>query len=157
MSGGLYIPGYGLRTDEEFAVSLACRSHDSDLVFKRSERTGNYTIFQRMQRDSAYVKHADAVDLEDGDLFPLCAFPHRRMPSVDEVNKWLYENDRERGDLLDKVTRHNKKIKAQQDADMQAQIHERAVFLEHGFRMGGIDTGHSVSLPNDGKRRRSAG
>lgn len=153
----LYIPGYGLRTDEEFAVSLACRAHDNDLVFKRSERTGNMTIFQRLQRDHAYVKHADAVDLEDGDLFPLCAFPHRRMPSVDEVNKWLYENDRERGDLLDKVKRHNKQVQARMDAELKEQAHERAVFLEHGFRMYGEDTGHSVSLPNDGKRRRTAG
>lgn len=153
----LYIPGYGLRTDEEFAVSLACRAHDPDLVFKRSERTGNYTIFQRMQRDSAYVKHADAAELEDGDLFPLRAYPHHRMPSVDEVNKWLWESDRERGDLLDKVTRHNRTVKERMDSDLREQAHERAVFLEHGFRMYGEDTGHSVSLPNDGKRRRTAG
>lgn len=152
---GLYVSGYGYRSSEEAEIDRTCKAHDGDLVFQRHPKTQQPTIFQRMQRDSAYVKHADAVDLVDGDLFPLRAYD--RIPSVDEVNKWLWENDRERGDLLDKVQRHNKKIKAAQDADMQAQIHERAVFLEHGFRMGGIDTGRSVSLPNDGKRRRSAG
>lgn len=153
---GLYIPGYGFRSGEEIEIDRTCKSHDGDLVFKRHPGTGHLTIFQRMQRDSGYVKHADAVDLVDGELFPLRAYPNR-VPSVDEVNKWLYENDRERGDLLEKVTRHNKKIKAQQDAEIQAQIKERAVFLEHGFRMLGEDTGRSVSLPNDGKRRRTAG
>lgn len=153
---GLYIPGYGFRSGEEIEIDRACKAHDSDLVFKRHPQTQHLTIFQRMQRESVYTKHADAIDMVDGDLFPLCAFPNR-MPSVDEVNKWLWENDRERGDLLDKVTRHNKQVKARADAEMQAQIHERAVFLEHGFRMYGEDTGRSVSLPNDGKRRRTAG
>lgn len=152
----LWIPGYGLRSNEEAEIDRACKSHDSDLVFRRHPDTGHLTIFQRLQRDSVYVKHADTLDLVEGDLFPLCAFPNR-VPSVEEVHKWLYQSDRERGDLLDKVERHNKKVKAGMDAEVQAQIHERAVFLEHGFRMYGEDTGHSVSLPNDGKRRRTAG
>lgn len=153
---GVYLPGYGFRSGEEIEIDRACKGHDSDLCFKRHPETGHLTIFQRMQRDSIYVKNADGADLVDGELFPLRAYPNR-MPSVDEVNKWLWESDRERGDLLDKVTRHNKQVKAAQDADVQAQAHERAVFLEHGFRMLGHDTGRSVSLPNDGKKRRSFG
>lgn len=153
---GIYLPGYGYRSSEEIDIDRTCKKHDSDLVFKRHPHTGHMTIFQRLMRDSVYVKHADAADLVEGELFPLCAFPHR-MPSSVEVEKWLYENDQMRQDTLEKVTRHNAKIKASMDKDVQAQAHERAVFLEHGLRMLGNDTGRSVSLPNQGKRRRSFG
>ncbi len=154
---GLYISGYGFKSDEELKVQAACRKHDPDLVFQRSARTGNYTVFQRMMRDSVYVKHADAADLEQGDLFPLRAFPNKRMPTPDEVSKWLYENDRERGDLLDKVQRHNKSVQARMDKDVKQEASARAEFLEHGFRMLGEDTGRTVSTSNTGKRRRSFG
>lgn len=153
---GLYVAGYGYRSSEEIEIDRACKAHDGDLVFKRHPQSGHLTIFQRLMRDSVYVKNADAADLVDGELFPLRAYPNR-VPSVDEVNKWLWESDRERGDLLDKVQRHNAKIKASKDAVVQDQAHERAVFLEHGLRMLGNDTGMSVSTPNTGKRRRSFG
>lgn len=153
----MYVAGYGIVSREELDVRAAVRAQDSDLVFRRSDRTGNFTLFQRMQRDSEYVKNWEAADLEQGDLFPLRAWPNKQIPSVEEVQRWLWESDRERGDLLDKVNRKNAKIRAAKDDDVKAQAHERAVFLEHAFRMDGIDTGHSVSLPNSGKRRRSFG
>lgn len=153
----LYVQGYGEVSSEELAIRNAIRAQDPDLVFQRSDRTGNYTVFQRLQRDSVYVKNWESAGLEKGDLFPLVAYPHRRMPSVEEVQKWLWENDRERGDLLEKVQRHNAGVRAAQDKVMQEEAHERAVFLEHGLRMLGEDTGRSVSLPNTGKRRRSFG
>jgi hypothetical protein len=153
---GLYIAGYGYRSGEEIEIDRACKKHDSDLVFKRHPKTGHLTIFQRLMRDSVYVKNADAADLVDGDLFPLRSYPNR-IPSTDEVEKWLYESDRERGDLLEKVQRHNRKVRESMDADVKAQARERAVFLEHGFRMLGHDTGRSVSTSNSGKRRRSFG
>lgn len=153
---GIWISGYGYRSKEEIDIEAACRAHDSDLRFKRHPRTNHLTIFQRMQRDSVWAKNAEAADLVDGDLFPLRAFPNR-VPSIEEVNKWLWESDRERGDLLDKVTRHNKQIQARMDAELKEQARERAVFLEHGLRALGNDTGVVKSLPNDGKRRRTAG
>jgi hypothetical protein len=153
---GLYLPGYGYRSTEEAEIDRACKAHDSDLVFKRHPDTQHLTIFQRLQRESVYVQNADAADLVEGDLFPLRAFPNR-IPSVEEVNRWLYESDRERGDLLEKVQRHNAKLKAQMHADMQPEIRHRAELLEHGFRMLGTDTGRIVSTPNNGKRRRSFG
>lgn len=153
---GLYIAGYGYRTGEEIDLDRACKSHDSDLVFKRHPVTNHLTIFQRMQRDSVYVKHADAAELVDGELFPLCAFPNR-VPSVEEVHRWLYQNDQMRQDTLEKVDRHNKRLRDQMHKDIQPEIRHRAELLEHGFRMLGQDTGRSVSLPNQGKRRRSFG
>jgi hypothetical protein len=153
---GLYIAGYGFRSSEEVDISRACQEFDSALVFKRHPRTGDLTIFQRLEVGNSYRSHADAAELVDGELFPLKAFPHR-IPSRDEVQKWLWESSSERGDLLEKVQRNNRKIREDQEKDVQAQIRERAVFLEHGFRMYGEDTGRSVSLPNDGKRRRTAG
>lgn len=153
----LYIPGYGLMSSEELAVDQACRAHDSQLTFRRSERTGNFTIFQRVPRDSAYRRHADAADLEGGDLFPVCGFPHRRMPSVDEVQKWLYLNDEMRQSTIDKVKQHNAKIQKGIDDKDYEERHERAVFLEHGMRMLGTDTGVVVSTRNSGKRRRTFG
>lgn len=153
----LYVQGYGNVSREELEIRAACRAQDSDLVFRRSDRSGNYTLYQRMQRDSEYVKNWEAADLEQGDLFPLRAWPNKQIPSRDEVVKWLWESDRERGDLLEKVNRKNAKIRAAKDADVKEEAHERAVFLEHAFRMDGIDTGRSVSLPNDGKRRRTFG
>ena len=144
----LYIPGYGLATDEELAVGAACRKHDSDLVFRRSERTGNYTIFQRLMRNSPYVI-GRVEELENGDLFPVCAFPNRRMPSVDEVEKWLYQNDEMRRSTLDEVEKRNKKRMEDADKRTREAGHEAALRLK---RLAYGSDGFSA--PNDGKRRR---
>lgn len=143
----LYIPGYGLATSDELEIGAACRAYDSALVFRRSERTGNYTIFQRVMRDSPY-RLAQLDDLEQGDLFPVCAFPNRRMPSVDEVKKWLYQNDEMRQSTLAAVEKRNQKRIT--DADMVAReaVHEAAL------RLGRLHDGMVISTPNDGKRRR---
>jgi hypothetical protein len=150
---GLYVPGYGFRSGDEIEINQACKDYDATLCFKRHPVTQHLTIFQRLQRDNLYVKHADDMDLVDGDLFPVRAYPNR-IPSVDEVKKWLYESDAQRGDLLEKVERHNKHVKAAQDAEVRGEAHARAVFLEHAFRKNGIDTGVVKSLPNNGNKRR---
>jgi hypothetical protein len=144
----LYIPGYGLATDEELAVGAVCRKHDSDLVFRRSERTGNYTIFQRLMRNSPYVI-GQVEELEGGDLFPVCAFPNRRMPSTDEVEKWLYQNDEMRQDTLEAVERRNRARMDAADARTREAGHEAAIRLRRlAYGQDGF------SAPNSGKRRR---
>ena len=87
----LYIPGYGLMSREEIDIDRICKKHDPNLVFRRNPQTGHMTIFQRLMRDNVYVRH-QSDNLVDGDLFPVRAYPDR-MPSPDEVEKWLYEHD----------------------------------------------------------------
>lgn len=149
---GLYVAGHGYLSSEEIAVREACRDHDARLVFKRDPRNGLYTIFQRLPRDSAYVKHQDAAELLEGDLFPVRAY--QELPSIEAVHKWLYENDAARGDLLDKVQRHNRDLKAKMDKDhFENEIKPRAEYLEHVFRRNGEDTGRFVSTRNNGSKR----
>lgn len=145
---GLYVPGYGLVSSEEMAVNAACRKKDSDLVFRRSEKTGNYTIFQRLPRESPYVI-TQLDTLEDGDLFPVCAFPDRRMPSVDEVEKWLYQNDEMRQSTMEAVERRNRKRMDDADAATREAGHEAALRLAR-LAYGG----EGFSAANTGKRRR---
>lgn len=140
---------------EEAAVRKVCTDYDRDLVFQRSVRTGNFTIFQRMMRDSVYVKHWEAADLEEGDLFPVKMFPHGRMPSTDEVGKWLYESDNNRKDLLTEINKRNGKRHKEIDDHFQDQAYGAAVQMEHMMRKLGEDTGVMISLPNDGTRRRA--
>jgi hypothetical protein len=144
---GLYIPGYGLATSEELEIGAACRAYDPDLVFRRHPKTGHMTIFQRLMRDSPYVIQ-QIDELEDGDLFPVCAFPNR-MPSVDEVKKWLYENDEMRRSTLDEVTKRNRKRMEDADKRTREAGHESALRLK---RLAYGSDGFSA--PNDGKRRR---
>jgi hypothetical protein len=144
----IYVPGYGLKTDDELAINAACRAYDSDLVFQRSERTGNYTIFQRLMRHSPYI--IGRVDeLEGGDLFPVCGFPNRRMPAVDEVKKWLHQNDEMRRNTLDEVEKRNRKTMDAADAHTREAGHEAALRLAR-LAYGG----EGFSAPNTGKRRR---
>lgn len=150
----LYVAGYGNVSSEELAIRQVCRDYDADLVFRRSDRTGHMTIFQRMMRDSVYVKHWEAADLEQGDLFPIIAYPHR-MPSPEEVGKWLYEHDQNRRDLLTEIDKHNGKRRKELDDHFKDQAHGAAVVMEHTMRKLGEDTGVMISLPNDGKRRRT--
>jgi hypothetical protein len=151
----LYVAGYGNVSHEELAVRQVCRDHDADLVFQRSQRTGNYTIFQRLMRDSAYVRRWEEADLEEGNLFPVREFPHGRIPGPDEVGKWLYEHDQNRFDLLTEINKRNGKRLKEIDDHFQDQAHGAAVRMEHMMRKLGEDTGVTISMPNDGKRRRT--
>lgn len=150
----LYIPGYGELTREEIAIDRVCHEHDPELIFRRNPKTGFLTIFQRLMRDNVYVRN-QSDNLVDGNLFPIIAYPER-MPTPDEVKKWLYEHDAYRYDLLEQVRKRNgQKLQASQK-NYEAKRTEGAVRLEHLIRKDGGDTGRYVSCrPNPGKRRRS--
>jgi gamma-glutamylcyclotransferase (GGCT)/AIG2-like uncharacterized protein YtfP len=150
----LYVAGRGTLSREEIAIDLICRKHDERLVFRRNPKNGHMTIFQRLARDNAYVRY-QSDNLVDGDLFPVIAYPGR-MPSPDEVNKWLYEHDAYRYDLLDQVQKRNKQRVASAQKEYESMRTEGAVRLEHLIRKDGGDTGRYVSArPNPGKRRRN--
>ena len=150
----LYIPGYGLMSREEIDIDRICKKHDPNLVFRRNPQTGHMTIFQRLMRDNVYVRH-QSDNLVDGDLFPVRAYPDR-MPSPDEVEKWLYEHDAYRFNLVDQVQKRNRKRIEASEKEYQEKRTEGAIRLEHRIRKDGGDTGRYVSVrPNPGKRRRN--
>lgn len=150
----LYVPGYGLMSREEIDIDQICKKHDSNLVFRRNPQTGYMTIFQRLMRQNVYVRN-ESDNLVDGDLFPIIAYPDR-MPSPDEVEKWLWEHDAYRFNLVDQVQKRNgERIKASEKVYQEKRT-EGAVRLEHLIRKDGGDTGRYVSArPNPGKRRRN--
>lgn len=150
----LYVPGYGLMSREEINIDQICKKHDQSLVFRRNPKTGFMTIFQRLMRQNVYVRN-ESDNLVDGDLFPIIAYPER-MPSPDEVEKWLYEHDAYRFNLVDQVQKRNgERVKASQK-EYEEKRTEGAVRLEHLIRKDGGDTGRYVSArPNPGKRRRN--
>lgn len=150
----LYVAGRGTLSREEIEIDLICRKHDPNLVFRRNPKNGYMTIFQRLMRDNVYVRN-QSDNLVDGDLFPVIAYPER-MPTPSEVERWLYEHDAYRHDLLEQVTRRNKERVKASEKVYQEKRTEGAVRLEHLIRKDGGDTGRYVSArPNPGKRRRN--
>lgn len=150
----LYVAGRGLLSREEMEIDLVCREHDRNLAFRRNPKNGHMTIFQRLTRENVYVRN-QSDNLVDGDLFPVIAYPGR-MPSPDEVKKWLYEHDAYRFNLVDQVQKRNRDRVASSQKEYEAKRTEGAIRLEHLIRKDGGDTGRYVSArPNPGKRRRN--
>lgn len=154
----LYIPGW-IQGADTAAIEAICKAHDSDLTFRKNASNGQYTIFQRLQRDNAYAKADDAMDdtvikSDTGSWYPVRGWGYT-LPSQDEVRKWLYEADAYRHDLLVKVRKHNQGVKAEQQRQLQESGEEGSRRLEFAMRREGHDVGTYRSFRPDGKRRRA--
>lgn len=156
----LYLPGYGVKSSDEIDIDILVRKHDSDLSFRRNDDNGTYTVFQRLMRDSAYSRNADAIDdlgvvrSDSGTFIPVHSFGHT-LPSTETVQKWLWEADSWRQDHVEQCRRHNAAIKAENQRKHAEITHEASERVEFAFRKNGVDTGVIKSFRKDGKRRRT--
>lgn len=116
---------------EATAVTLAVRQYDSELHFGRNEDNGQWCIF--MERNGAKI--------------PILGF--RGIPHPDDAVKRLYNSDARRhgSKILDDMNKHNEKLRAAREDEIQDATGQLAEAAEHGAREDGLHDKPRIFVP----------